>query len=82
MDGYGNLDSFEGSVSGTKTITFNRRPRKVTITNDSSLNDLKFKFKDSADYATLKTTETVSMTITVSQVLLSGNASYRIWGIG
>lgn len=82
MGGYANMDSFEGTCSGTATITFNRRPRRVTITNDSNTQELKFRYSTTHDWATLKPTETVSMEITVSYVYLSGNAAYRIWGIG
>lgn len=82
MAGYANLDSFEASVSGTATVTFTRRPRKVTITNDSSTNELQFRFSSDHSWATLKPTETVSMEITVKQVYLSGTAAYRIWGVG
>lgn len=82
MDGYSNLDPFEGTCSGTATVTFTRRPRRVTITNDSSTQVLQFKFKSSAGFASLNPTETVSMEVTVQQVYLSGNAPYRIWGIG
>lgn len=82
MSGYANLDSFEGTCSGTATVTFNRRPRKVTITNDSTINSLQFRFSSDHSWATLYPTETVAMEITVKKVLLSGNAAYRIWGVG
>ena len=82
MDGLSNLDSFEGSVSGTATVTFTRRPRRVTITNNSITNELQFKFKSSETFATLMPTETISLEVTIKQVLLSGTADYRIWGLG
>jgi len=83
MGVYANLDSREGTVDGEKTITFSWRPRKITITNDSTTSALKFKFGESEAYATLNPTETVAMTITPKQILLSGSSvAYRIWGIG
>ena len=82
MDGYANLDSFEGTVSGSETITFTRRPRKIIVHNDSLLNELKFRFNESHNWATLAPSESTSMHITISRVFLSGNAKYRIWGVG
>jgi len=82
---YVNLDVFEGSASGSSTVTLNRRSRKLVITNDSASNDLQFKFVSSASYATLKPTETISMEFITRTILLnvvSGSAPYRIWSYG
>lgn len=82
MGSYANLDSHEGSVSGTATVTFTRRPFRVTITNDSAVNNLQFRFSTEHSWATLKPTETVSMQARPKQIYLSGTAAYRIWGVG
>ena len=81
---YANLDSQEGSVNGTKTITFNWKPRKIIITNDSSSVDLGFQFNTVHTVATLKPTETISLEMASKTIVLTSSSavSYRIWGIG
>lgn len=80
---YANLDVFEGTINGSSTITFNRKPRKIVITNDSGSTDLGFKFNESESFATLKPTETVTLDFAHKTMILSGlGVDYRIWGIG
>lgn len=79
---YANLEVYEGSVSGSATITFILVPRRMIITNDSSSNSLQFRFDDTRNFATLKPTETITLDISRRQITLNGNAAYRIWGIG
>ena len=78
---YAKLDSQEGTVSGTATVSLARRSRKLIITNDSA-NNLQFKLNSSESYGTLKPTETVSMEVSTRTVYLSGNGAYRIWNFG
>jgi hypothetical protein len=77
---YANLEVFEGNVNGEVTLTFDIRPRRLIITNDSGANNLKFNFKDSRDFATLKPTETITLDVAQRHMILSGNAAYRVWG--
>jgi cytochrome c oxidase assembly protein Cox11 len=81
---YANLSTDEGTLAGEKIITFPWPAKKVTITNDSSTRTIQWKFKPNHDWASLKPYETVSMYVSVKQVILSGsnNAEYRLWGIG
>jgi hypothetical protein len=80
---YANLDSREGSLNGSLTITFKFKPRKIIITNDSASLDLGFKFNTSEATATLAPTETVSLEFASKTLILSANgADYRVWGIG
>jgi len=79
---YANLDSHEGSVSGTATVTLLRNSGKLVVTNDSATQNLQFKFNASETYATLKPTETLSVQVHTKEVLLSGSGSYRIWSFG
>ena len=80
---YANASPHEGTVATTVTVTFNFRPREITITNDSASKALSFKFNSSEDYATLKPTETYSAPISSKKVYLSGTSvPYRVWGIG
>ena len=83
MTHYANLKTFEDSVSGTDTLSFPWRPRKIIITNDSATSELKFKFNVSEDFATLRPTETVSLEVGHRKLIVSGSGvPYRIWGIG
>jgi hypothetical protein len=58
---YSNLESFEGTVSGTVTLSLTLYSRKLIITNDSGSADLQFypKTTANANYMTLKPTETI-----------------------
>ena len=83
MDGLANLESLEGTCTTSATLTFTRRPRILTITNDSSLQNLQFRFSSDHDWATLKPTETVSMHMSPKKILLAGaSVPYRIWSQG
>ena len=80
---YANLDSHEGTTDNAATIVLARRSRHLQITNDSSTTDLKFRFKESTQWATLRPTETISMHVWVNKIYLSGNSvDYRIWNYG
>ncbi len=81
----GNLEAIEGTLNGQEVITFALRPRQLIITNDSGANDLQFKFRSSAEYATLRPTETVNLENTMPTHLFlstTGAADYRIWAFG
>jgi len=80
---YANLDSHEGNTDGATTVVLARRSRHLQITNDSSNADLKFRFKESTEWATLRPTETISMHVWVDRVYLFGdNVNYRVWNYG
>ena len=80
---YANLYIDEGTVSGDLTVTLTSRARRMTIMNDSSTKDLKFKFNTQESYGTLKPTETVSFQFVSKTIHLQGtNVPYRIWGVG
>ena len=81
---YANLTTAEetSGLSGETTVVFPWPIKQLTIMNDGP-NDLKWKFKDSHDWATLKTDETIAMGVSVTQIILeSSNAKYRVWGVG
>ena len=82
MSVYANFESLEGTLSGEETFTFNRKSRKIVITNDSASADLKYKFNVSEDFGTLKGTESLSLHFWSNQVILNGNGPYRVWVYG
>lgn len=81
---YANLEPFESSVNGSKTIALTRKSGQIVITNDSSSVKLKFRFHENDNFATLLPTETLSMYIRIKNIYLSstGSVNYRIWVYG
>jgi len=79
---YANFEPVEGAVSGEETISLTRKSRHLVITNDSSSNNLYFKFNASEDYGTLMPTETISLYLWTNTIYLNGNGNYRIWVYG
>ena len=78
-----NFEPLEGTVTTETTLTFNRKSRKIIITNDHATNDLSYKFNDSESFGTIKGTETLSMFFTSNQIIIDGNSvPYRIWVYG
>lgn len=77
-----NFKSFEGSLSGEVTLTFEWRPRMIEIINDSTSLVMRYKFHSSEDFATLYPSEAFSADMTVKEVILSGADDYRVRGIG
>lgn len=83
MSSYSNFERFEGNLTGDLTLTFNNRPRRIVLTNDSASNNMKFKFNDTENFGTLLPTETITLDLIVKNVYVQGtNIDYRIWGIG
>lgn len=79
---YANFKAFEDSITSTVILTFDWRPRSITIANDGNA-DLQFKFGEAEDYGTLKAGETVAPDILARTIYLnSTGTSYRVWGIG
>lgn len=79
---YGNLEVYEGTVTSETTVTFNLKPRKIILTNDSASNALTFKFNSSETAATLKPTETITLNMSSRDIILnSASAPYRLWGL-
>jgi len=80
---YANLESIEGNLNGELTLTLTRKSRKIVITNDASSADLRYKFNETEEFATLKSTETLSLYFTTRDIIISGtNVDYRIWVFG
>ena len=83
MTVYANFEPWEGTVTGTATVTLNRRSRKIVITNDHPTQELSYKFNSSETFGTLKGTESLSVYFRASEIFLSGtNVPYRIWVFG
>jgi len=72
----------EGTASADLVITFPWRARWIEVINDSSSNDLGYKFSSSQDYATLDPLESVNPPIKTRQVILNGTGSYRVRAYG
>ena len=80
---HANFEALEGTVTTETTLTFNRRSRRIVITNDHASNDLLYKFNDSETFGTLKGTETLSIYFSAKQIIIDGtNVPYRIWVYG
>lgn len=81
---YANLEAIEASVSGDVTHTLKRKSRQIILSNDSGSTELKYKFNDSENYATLKPTEQTTLGVWVRQVYLrsSNPVNYRLWVYG
>ena len=60
---HANFEPFEGTVTTETTLTFNRKSRKIVITNDHPTEDLSYKFNDSESFGTLRGTESLSLFI-------------------
>jgi hypothetical protein len=82
---YSNLQSFEGTVTGTvtETLTDFLYSRRVQVTNDSGSSDLLFypKGVSNGTYVTLKPTETLTLDRFRSPTFsVSGTGvPYRVW---
>jgi hypothetical protein len=81
---YANMESFETALNGTATVTFARKSAHITLTNDSTTDNLQFKLNASEDFATLQPSESFDMDISTRQLYLSTGASvaYRMWVFG
>ena len=84
-ESYSNLftDENTNGLNGTKTIIFPWPAKRLTVTNDSGTTALEWKFKNSHSWATLGPSETVSMDLSIKQMIVrSVGAKYRIWALG
>ena len=79
---HANFEAFEGTVTTETTLTFNRKSRKIVITNDHATDDMSYKFNSSETYGTLHGTESLSLYFTTNQIIIDGNCPYRIWVYG
>jgi len=80
---HANLEPFEATVTTETTLTFARKSRRITITNDHASNDLSYKFKASQTFATLKGSESLSMDFIAKTIIIDGiSVPYRIWVFG
>jgi len=78
-----NFEPWEGSVDGNKLITFLKRPKILTITNDSTSDELEFRFNQAIDsWGTIKPTESVAIDAGPNQLELRSTTAvdYRVWG--
>lgn len=87
MSGYGvhaNFEAIEATTDGLdQTLPFNRRSRKIVVTNDHASNNLQFKFAASESYGILKGTESLSIYLRSKQIIIKGtDVPYRIWVFG
>lgn len=86
VQSYANQDPREGTVLSEETITFNWRPMKILVINDSPTTALKFKFNQSEEFATLYPAEEFSAKM-ASRIIIIKSADgitsvpYRIWGM-
>lgn len=78
--------AIEGTLAATtETIVFTPAVLELRIVNDSTTDDLQFKFSPSESYRTLKAYEnTILKGVHVKEVIINSSASvaYRIWGLG
>lgn len=77
-----NLEAHEGQLNGSLKITFDRKPSQLIIQNDSGTVDLKFRYKESANFATLLPTEQLTTNqMSTRQLYLQSTSSckYRVW---
>ena len=80
---HANFEPFEGTVTTATTLTFNRKSRKIIITNDHPTEDLTYKFNDSETAGTLRGTETLSLFFVSDKLIIDGtNVPYRVWVFG
>jgi len=76
-----NIYSAEGTLAGVAVnVVFPWRPRKIVVTNDSSVNTYTVVIKGST--LTLKPTETLTAVIILGDLTLNGTGAYRVWGFG
>jgi len=69
----------------TKTYTFDWKPKRFVLLNDSSTQTLQFRLNPSETYATLKAGETVTVEhVSIRNLYLNstGNVPYRLWAHG
>jgi len=78
MESISNLFVDEGTLNGEKAINFPWRARYIEIINDSSTKNLKYKFSESQNFATLKPLEAVTPHIKSKELILSGTDAYRV----
>lgn len=79
-----NLKVFEATLVGEDILSFPWPARQITIMNDSSTGDLKFKLNKSEAYATLTPKRVFTAeNVRVPEIYIeSENATYKIWGLG
>lgn len=83
---YSNFRPFENILTGDDVIELDWRAVKLIITNQSSVNKLRFKFSESGEYGTLYPTEEVTIEgLYQKKIYLrapAGEVSYRVWAFG
>ncbi len=84
---YSNQEVNEGSISTVPlTITLERKSRAIEIINDSTADNLQYKFASSAAYAILGPGEALSMDFITRTILLdspsNNSVSYRVRVLG
>ena len=83
---YRNLESLEGTATtSAATLTLTRKSRKIVLTNDDSSNNLEVQFNASETAMSIQPNESLSLTFTASQIIVTASAStvaYRIWVFG
>ena len=83
---HANFEPIEGTTTGAEQIlTFNRKSRKIVITNDHATHHLHFKFNASETVGLLKGTESLSIYFTTNKIIINSDEPgipYRIWVFG
>lgn len=83
MTVYANLEATEGNTNNIQSIILARKSCKIILINDSSSSDLKYRFNESENWATLKPTEILSMYFRTRTIYLQGtNIPFRFWSYG
>jgi len=73
----------EGTVATPTTITFPWKAKEITILNNSTTQDLSFKFNIGESYGTLNPYESITVRLNSKNVYLNGSTvPYRVWAVG
>lgn len=74
-----NVETHEGTLDGTKAISFGLRSAKLIINNDSPTKDLSVTLSND-QVMTLKGLETVTLPYRIESLSITGeDVPYRIW---
>ena len=79
--GFSNFDPHEGVLSGSLTVVFNIKVKRVVLTNDSHA-PYRFRAANHGRWATLLPNESIKLDLQVKSISLVGHGDYRVWGLG
>lgn len=78
MESCSNLYISEDTAAADTLLTLPWKARHIEIINDSSTDELGYKFNASESFATLKPLETVNPNVKSKTIYLNGSAAYRV----